>query len=65
MTELEMMRWILGILITAVAFAVTVMYFWVHKAGYKKEALLMDITSTALTLIVILALAYYSNIIYG
>ena len=28
MTELEMMRWILGILITAVALAVTVMYFF-------------------------------------
>ncbi|MDE6695351.1 MAG: hypothetical protein K2K25_00565, partial [Muribaculaceae bacterium] len=28
MTELEMMRWVLGILITAGALAVTVMYFY-------------------------------------
>ena len=41
------------------------MYFWVYKAGYKKEALLMAIISTALALIVILALAYYFNLLYG
>ena len=41
------------------------MYFWVYKAGYKKEALLMAIISTALALIIILALAYYSKILYG
>ena len=32
MTELEMMRWVLGILITAVALAVTVMYFFRNDA---------------------------------
>lgn len=41
------------------------MYFWVYKAGYKKEALLMAIISIALALIIIVALAYYSNILYG
>ena len=41
------------------------MFFWVYKAGYKKEALLMAIISTALALIIIVALAYYSNILYG
>ena len=41
------------------------MYFWVYRAGYKKEALLMAIISTALALIVILSLAYYFNLLYG
>ena len=41
------------------------MYFWVYKAGYKKEALLMAIISIALALIIIVVLAYYSNILYG
>ena len=41
------------------------MYFWVYKAGYKKEALIMAIVSTAFALIVILALAYYFNLLYG
>ena len=41
------------------------MYFWVYKAGYKKEALLMAIISIALALIVILSLAYYFNLLYG
>lgn len=41
------------------------MYFWVYKAGYKKEALLMAIISTALALIIIVALAYYFNLLYG
>ena len=40
------------------------MYFWVYRAGYKKEALLMAIISTALALIVILALSYYFNLLY-
>ena len=34
MTELEMMRWILGILITAGALAVTVMYFFRNDEAY-------------------------------
>ena len=41
------------------------MDFWVYKAGYKKEALLMAIISIALALIVILSLAYYFNLLYG
>ena len=41
------------------------MYFWVYKAGYKKEALLMAIISTALALIIIVVLAYYFNLLYG
>ena len=39
--------------------------FWIYKGGYKKEALLMAIISIAMALIVLLALAYYSNILYG
>ena len=34
MTGLEMMRWILGILITAGALAVTVMYFFRNDEAY-------------------------------
>ena len=41
------------------------MFFWIYRAGYKKDALLMAIISTALALIIIVALAYYSKILYG
>ena len=41
------------------------MFFWIYRAGYKKEALLLAIISIALALIIIVALAYYSNILYG
>ena len=38
MTELEMMRWILGILVTAGALAVTVMYFFRNDTASAPEA---------------------------
>ena len=41
------------------------MAFWIYKGGYKKEALLIAILSTAFALITILVLAYYFNLLYG
>lgn len=41
------------------------MCFWIYKRGYKKEALLMAIISTAFAVIIMLALAHYFNLLYG
>ena len=52
-----------GIIVALVGFIY--MYFWVYRAGYKKEAILMTIISIAFALIIILALSYYFNLLYG
>ncbi|MDE7350706.1 MAG: hypothetical protein K2N25_06535 [Muribaculaceae bacterium] len=52
-----------GILLALAGFLY--MAFWIYKGGYKKEALLIAILSTAFALITILVLAYYFNLLYG
>ena len=52
-----------GILLALAGFLY--MAFWIYKGGYKKEALLVAILSTAFALITILVLAYYFNLLYG